>query len=73
MISDIDIKDWEKTEMKSQLWKIPRGTVVSTLCDAYEPFWFDHVDGAYSFCLRLNCEVFHPTAWTEVYVWSKKP
>ena len=31
-------------------------------------FFFDHIDGMYSFCKNRDGDVIHPAAWTEVEV-----
>lgn len=72
MISDIDLKDWIKSEEVVKLHDVPRQSLVSCTSAESNPFWFDHLDGMYSFCKTLQNEVFHLAAWADVFVWKKK-
>lgn len=73
MLSEIDIKDWERTAVELKLYESSRCSVVSLKEEPDVPFWFSHVDGMYSYCQLSDGSLFHPTAWSEVYLWSKKP
>ena len=48
------------------LYDVPRNTWVK-LEDGTR-FFFDHVDGMYSYCKTEEGQVFHPAAWTEVTI-----
>lgn len=62
MISEADLRDWEHTDIVP-LYSVPRNTYV--LLDN-EYFFFDHIDGMYSFCLDMNNNIIHIPAWQEV-------
>ena len=74
MIQEIDLKDWVKTKQPMKLYEAPRNSIVSTDSNPDAPFYFHHIDGAYSLCHELgNIEdVFHIAAWTDVFLWKKK-
>lgn len=72
MLSEIDLKDWIKTEQPSKLFEIPRDSLVSSISNPDKPFWFFHIDGMYSMCKELSGETFHIAAWTDVFKWVKK-
>jgi hypothetical protein len=50
------------------LYDVPRGTWVSTNRDPLSLFFFDHIDGAYSYCLSLDGKLIHYGASTLVQV-----
>lgn len=76
MISEIDLRDFERSEQPVKLYDVPLGSIV-TICsmDSSDlPIHFSHIDGMYSFCTLLNkpTEVVHLAAWQEVFTWKKK-
>lgn len=38
------------------------------VADTGETFFFDHIDGMYSYCLNKDNQVVHLKAWTEVNI-----
>lgn len=70
MLSEIDLKDWIRSEKPIPLYETPRKSVVSL--QGEDIFKFDHLDGMYSVCYTLAGNLFHLGATTPVYVWSKK-
>jgi hypothetical protein len=70
MLSEIDLKDWIRSEEPVKLYNVERDSVVSLAGD--EIFKFDHIDGMFSVCYTLAGNLFHIAATTPVYVWSKK-
>jgi len=68
MISEIDINDWEKQD------PIPLYSVCNKSYVQVEDqvFFFDHIDGMYSFCLDMNNTIVHLAAWTEVIPLKRK-
>ena len=72
MISEFDIKDWVCVGQPEKLYNVRRNTFVSLADEPGIPFLFQHVDGMYSYCKMLDGTVFHPAAWSEVFVWNKK-
>ena len=73
MISEIDIRDWERSERAVKLYDVPRNSVVTPLLDLRQWINFSHIDGMYSFCTLLGTEdVVHLGASTDVYVWKRK-
>lgn len=71
MVSDIDIADWERTETEVKLYAAPVESIVSLKDQPDYPFFFHHVDGMYSFSKTLSGEVWHPAAWSDVFLWKK--
>lgn len=72
MLNEFDIKDWVCVGQPKKLYELQRNTLVSLTEEADVPFWFEHVDGMYSYCKMLDGTVFHPAAWSEVLIWVKK-
>jgi hypothetical protein len=73
MISDIDLRDWERTDENVRLYEVERNSIVSVAGDNDWVVLFDHIDGAYSYCLDLlSGDVVHLAAYTDVNVWNKK-
>lgn len=69
MITAIDINDFEVLPVR-ELYKCrPRSYVQLPTGDV---FFYDHIDGAYSFCLNMFGEVCHLTAWQSVHPLIKK-
>ena len=64
MITDIDINDFEIHPVR-ELYKCrPRSYVQVPLGDV---FYYDHIDGSYSYCLNMFGEVCHLAAWQSVH------
>lgn len=74
MLSEVDLKDWVRTNQPIKLYDVRRESVVSTASAPDKPFWFERIDGMYSLCQEIDStnEVFHIAAWTEVFPWIKK-
>lgn len=73
MISDIDLRDFNRSETPVKLYDAPRNSVVQPLFNLDLVLNFHHVDGMYSLCTLFGTEdVAHLGASTEVYVWAKK-
>lgn len=69
MISEIDIKDWDKLPPR-ELYKCkPRSYVMVD----DEVIYFDHIDGMYSYCKDMLGNVIHLTAWMQVVPLQRKP
>ena len=69
MITDIDINDFEKLPVR-ELYKVrPRSYVQVPLGDV---FFFDHIDGAYSYCLNMFGDKCNLAAWQSVHPLVKK-
>jgi len=50
-----------------KLYELPRHTYFTVEHDpSNEVFYFDHLDGMYSYCLTENKEVVHFPVWTPV-------
>ena len=60
----------EDAELKAQgftyLYDVPRETWVSISRNPLTLFWFDHIDGMYSYCLTIDGKVQHVHASTFV-------
>ncbi len=62
MISEVDLRDW--IHMKpTTMYTVPRHNYVR-FCDQY--FYFDHLDGMYSYCLDMAGKIFHIPAAAQV-------
>lgn len=68
MISEIDIQDWDTGEA-APLYSVPPKTYIKWLD---EVFWFDHLDGMYSYCTAMNGRVVHIGAAAVVTPMFKK-
>jgi len=69
MITDIDINDFDVLPVR-ELYKVrPRSYVQLPLGSV---FFFDHIDGAYSYCLNMFGDVCHLAAWQCVHPLVKK-
>lgn len=68
MISEIDIKDWDKLPPR-ELYKCkPRSYVM--VDDAV--IFFDRIDGMYSYCKDMLGNTIHLAAWLEVVPLQRK-
>lgn len=69
MISEIDIQDWQQLPAQP-LYKVPRRTYIKLPWmaddDENSVIFYDHADGAYSYCLTLKNEVVHIGITAEV-------
>ena len=76
MISEIDIQDYDQLPIR-ELYKVrPRSYIKLPWMDGTgvdEIIFFDHIDGAYSYCLNMNNEVIHLSASAQVVPLTKKP
>lgn len=73
MISEIDLKDFNRSETPVKLCDVPRNSIVQPLFNLDLVLDFQHVDGMYSLCTLFGTiDVVHLGASTEVYVWKKK-
>jgi len=62
MLSEIDLKDFERLEPKP-LFDIERNTYIESPVGL---LLFDHIDGMYSLSTDLKGNMVHLAAWTEV-------
>jgi hypothetical protein len=62
MISEVDLRDWIHLK-PVELYAVPRHNYVK-FCDQY--FYFDHLDGMYSYCLDMTGKLFHIPAAAQV-------
>lgn len=62
MISEVDLRDWIHLN-PTPLYTVPRRNYVR-FCDQY--FYFDHLDGMYSYCLDMAGNIFHIPAAAQV-------
>jgi hypothetical protein len=69
MITDIDINDFDVLPVRELYNVRPRSYVQVPLGDV---FFFDHTDGAYSYCLNMFGDVCHLAAWQSVHPLVKK-
>jgi len=71
MLSEIDIQDFDQLPVRELYKARPRSYVMVPSMDN-EVIFMDHIDGMYSYCLRITNEVVHLAAWTEVIPLVKK-
>lgn len=71
MISEIDLKDFTRSEQTIPLYEVPRNNVCSLRETPTIAFKFDHVDGMYSVCYTVGNELFHLSAVADVYLWGR--
>ena len=62
MISEKDIADWHHLPVR-ELYKCKPRSYVKLDTDV---FFFDHIDGMYSYCKDMAGNVIHLAAWTQV-------
>ena len=70
MISGIDIKEWVCVGQPTKLYEVPLNSVCSFVDEPAIPFLFNNLDGSYSLCSMLDGTIFHPDAWSDVFVWK---
>jgi hypothetical protein len=63
------LDDEEKNEGLTKLYDVPRGTWISLTKDASTLLFFDHLDGAYSYCLTPEGRLTHIGCGSEVYTY----
>lgn len=71
MISEIDLKDFTRSEQTVPLYEVPCKSVCSLWEAPTAAFTFDHLDGMYSVCYNKRSELFHLFASTDVYIWKE--
>ena len=64
MISETDINDWD-FDQTVYLYNVPNKSKI--LFDGQE-YFFDHIDGMYSYCTDLNGAIVHLNAMTKVHL-----
>jgi hypothetical protein len=69
MISDVDLRDWIHLQ-PTPLYSVPKRNYVKW-CENY--FFFDHLDGMYSYCLDMTGNIFHIPAAAQVTPLRKPP
>lgn len=64
MLSEVDIRDFDKQPVTPLFSVKPKSYVQCPRTEAV--YYFDHVDGMYSYCLDMFGEVVHLVAWMDV-------
>ena len=72
MISEIDIRDWDRGVAPTTLYNVKRNSIVSLVDEPDIAFNFLHTDGMYSLCQLLDGTIWHPASWSYVFVWGPK-
>ena len=70
MINEYDIAALKPSAEAVELYKVQRDSIVSLEEEPEVTFKFSHVDGMYSLCYDKQGTIFHPAAWSKVFVWS---
>ena len=65
VISEIDLRDYEQLPITKLYECKPRSYIKVPLFDD-KVYFFDHIDGMYSFCKDMQGNTVHLTAWMEV-------
>ena len=71
MLSEIDIRDFDKQPVQPLYSVKPKSYVQCPRTEAV--YYFDHVDGMYSYCLDMFGDVVHLVAWMDVVPLARKP
>jgi hypothetical protein len=75
MYSDLNPSNFTKTENKDKLYNCKKYTVISFTELPDQPYLFYKTDGMYSICKSMlgefKGEIFHPAAWSDVFLWSE--
>lgn len=69
MITSIDINDFDVLPVRELYKTKPRSYVQLPTGEVY---YFDHIDGSYSYCLNMFGELCHLAAWMSVHPMVKK-
>jgi len=70
VITDIDIKDFDVLPVRELYKAKPRSYVQLPLTK--HVFYFDHIDGSYSYCIDMLGDVTNLAAWTPVHPLVRK-
>ncbi len=71
MLSEVDIRDFDKQPVTPLYSVKPKTYVQCPRTGAV--FYFDHIDGMYSYCLDMFGDTIHLVAWMDVIPLAKKP
>jgi hypothetical protein len=71
MLSEVDIRDFDKQPVQPLYSVKPKSYVQCPRTEAV--YYFDHVDGMYSYCLDMFGDVVHLVAWMDVVPLARKP
>ena len=71
MLSEIDIRDFDKQPVTPLYSVKPKAYVQCPRTEAV--YYFDHIDGMYSYCLDMFGDTVHLVAWMDVIPLAKKP
>jgi hypothetical protein len=71
MLSEIDIRDFDKQPVQPLYSVKPKSYVQCPRTEAV--YYFDHIDGMYSYCLDMFGDTVHLVAWMDVIPLAKKP
>jgi cell division protein ZapA (FtsZ GTPase activity inhibitor) len=63
-----ELDSMEEGEGKVKLYEVPRETWCSMTQDANTLFFFDHIDGMYSYCVNKEGDIVHLGASTYVFM-----
>jgi hypothetical protein len=72
-VNDLDkvlnaIDEDDRKQGKTKLYEVPRETWVSMTKDVNTLFYFDHIDGMYSYCVNKEGDIIHIGASTPVFI-----
>jgi hypothetical protein len=71
MLSEVDIKDFDKQPVTPLYSVKPKSYVQCPRTGVV--YYFDHIDGMYSYCLDMFGDTIHLMAWMDVIPLAKKP
>lgn len=74
MINEFDLADYEQLPLRELYKTKPRSYIKLPWVDGMDGdiVFFDHIDGMYSYCLSMNNELIHLSAFAEVIPLVKK-
>ena len=70
MLSEVDIRDFDKQPVTPLYSVKPKSYIQMPNTGAV--FYFDHIDGMYSYCLDMFGDTIHLAAWVDVIPLVKK-
>jgi hypothetical protein len=70
MLSEVDIRDFDKQPV-TPLYSVKPKSYIQ-MPNTGVVFYFDHIDGMYSYCLDMFGDPIHLVAWTDVIPLVKK-
>ena len=71
MLSEVDIRDFDKQPVTPLYSVKPKSYIQMPNTGAV--YYFDHIDGMYSYCLDMFGDTIHLVSWMDVIPLARKP